>query len=190
MNKEEFEKKSTELLEKCNPSNYAKICMLLENTTKLNKNELNCVTKISQEVKGTEEYNLEYLPKYLGTLNKGETVRVSPTKYAWIKETMILIQYASQNSTRYMNAFTRLNKKEREKLPALMACFEEITTSAKKINTLTRRKKKETPSKKKDTPSKKATENKKPSENKKATAASSKENKEAPEASAVETAKA
>ena len=166
MKKEEFEKKSTELLGNCNPSNYAKICMLLENATKLNKNELNCVTRVSQEAKGAEEYNLEYLPKHFSTLNKGETVRMAPTKYAWIKETMILMQYASQNSTRFMNTFTRLSKEERKNLPALMECFEEITTSAKKINTLTRNKNKRNSNKnkKKSTPTKAkvAPETKKP----------------------------
>ena len=142
MNKEEFEKKCTELMEDCNPSNYAKICKLLESATKLNKNELNCVTRVANEAKGAEEYNLEYLPKHFNTLNKGESVRMSPTRFAWIKEAMIVMQYASQNSTRYMNNFIRLKKEDRDKLPVLMACFEEITSAAKKINTLTGRKRK------------------------------------------------
>jgi len=142
LNREEFEEKSKKLLADCTPSNYTKIYQLLENATKLNKNELNCVARVSQEAKGAEEYNLEYLPKHFNTLNKGETVRMSPTKFAWIKESMILMQYAAQNSTRYMNSFTRLSKEERKNLPALMDCFEEITTSAKKINSLTRNKSK------------------------------------------------
>lgn len=138
MKYEECLKQIEPILKEMDEGKFGKIVGLVTILKNINMDEFNCLLSLSKVIKGTSEENLKYLPKHLESLNKTESTRVVSTKYTWIRDTMVSMQYAVESSTRFMNNFIRLESDERKKLPEIMENFASIADSASKIRSLSR----------------------------------------------------
>jgi len=138
MKYEECLKQIEPILKEMDEEKYGRLVALISNVKNITMDEIYCLLSLSKVVKGTSEDNLKYLPKHLEALNKTESTRVVSTKYSWIRDTMVSMQYAVESSTRFMNNFIKMESNERKNLTEIMDNFASIADSAAKIRSLSK----------------------------------------------------
>ncbi len=111
--------------------------MLISNALGLQKEDaLKSLSGISQHIGKMRDEDLRFLPAYSKSLSQGNAVRTGIVEYAWVKETMIAMSYASSKVNRYMRNFLRLTDAEKERLPKIMEQYSIANDAIKKIDRL------------------------------------------------------
>jgi hypothetical protein len=111
--------------------------ILISNALVLQKeNALKALSEISQHVGKMRDEDLKFLPTYSKSLSQGTAVRTGITEYAWVKETMISMSYASGKVNHYMRNFLRLSDAEKERLSKIMEQYSIANDAIKKIDRL------------------------------------------------------